>query len=88
MKTTVTPLLLTFLLIVTACGTSSNNESEAGKVSYELTQLEDKVFMLDDETSVDGIQAQYVVVDAVGYYTFLNRPNRHIYFYNYKTEEI
>ena len=88
MKTTITPLLLTFLLIVTACGTSSNKESEAGKVSYELTQLEDKVFMLDDETSVDGIQAQYVVVDGVGYYTFLNRPNRHIYFYNYKTGEI
>lgn len=88
MKTTVTPILLTFLLIVTACGTSSNKESEAGKVSYELTQLEDKIFMLDDETSVDGIQAQYVVVDGVGYYTFLNRPNRHIYFYNYKTGEI
>ncbi|WP_339606677.1 DUF4221 family protein [uncultured Roseivirga sp.] len=88
MKTTITPLLLTFLLIVTACGTSSNKESEAGNVSYELTQLEDKVFMLDDETSVDGIQAQYVVVDGVGYYSFFNRPNRHIYFYNYKTGEI
>ncbi|KYG75393.1 DUF4221 family protein [Roseivirga echinicomitans] len=88
MKTTVNTLLFVFLLSLTACGTSSKEESEAGNVKYQLTQLEDKVFMLDDETSVDGIQAQYVVIDGVEYYSFFNRPNRHIYFYNYKTGEI
>jgi hypothetical protein len=88
MKTTVNTLLFAFLLILTACGTSSKEESETGNVKYELTQLEDKVFMLDDETSVDGIQAQYIVIDGVGYYSFFNRPNRYIYFYNYKTGEI
>ena len=88
MKNSVNTLLIVLLFILSACGTSSNKESEAGNVSYELTQLEDKVFMLDDETSVDGIYAKYVVVDGVGYYSFFNRPNRHLYFYNYKTGEI
>tara|TARA_R110001599_G_scaffold151792_1_gene336743 strand:+ start:19812 stop:21011 length:1200 start_codon:yes stop_codon:yes gene_type:complete len=88
MKTKVNTLLFAFSLILTACGTSSKDESETANVTYQLTQLEDKVFMLDDETSVDGIEAQYTVIDGVEYYSFFNRPNRHIYFYNYKTGEI
>ena len=88
MNAKVNTLLFTLILILTACGNSSNKVSGTADVVYEPTQLEDKVFKLDDETSVDGIQAQYTVIDGVGYYSFFNRPNRHIYFYNYKTGEI
>jgi hypothetical protein len=80
-------IILFLLLILTSCGDRSNEGSEKSQ-NYELSILEDKIFMLDNETAYDKITPQYVEIDGIGYFSFFNRDNRQIYFYNYQSGEI
>lgn len=78
-------LLLIFILH--SCGNTSG-ETENSKVEYRLISQPDKSFELDYETAFDQIDGKYVEIDGTGYYTFFNRKNNSLYFYNYESGEL
>jgi len=58
------------------------------KVEYRLINQPVKSFELDYETAFDQIDGKYFEIDGVGYYSFFNRKNNSLYFYDYETGEL
>lgn len=90
MNITRNPLLLIFLgtaFLIQSCG-DSNKIEESKEVVYTLVEQPNKEFELDYETAFDQIDGKYVEIDGTAYYTFFNRKNSSIYFYDYETGEL
>lgn len=86
MNNKVKVLALILMLALYSCGGTKEETTEA--VIYELTELEAKVFDLDNETAFDQIRPQYSVINGERYYHFFNRKNSSLYFYNYQSGEL
>lgn len=80
-------LVIGIAFLIQSCGGSREAE-EAKEVVYTLIEQPNKEFELDYETAFDQIDGRYVEIDGAAYYTFFNRKNSSLYFYEYESGEL
>lgn len=86
MKKTIKAFLLLSIFTLFSC--EGKVEETTDNINYQITELEPKVFDLDDETAFDRITPKYTFIDGKGYYHFFNRQNDSFYFYDYESGKL
>lgn len=88
MNNDIKPYLFLFLIPIVSLSCSSQKQLEETTIEYKLVVKDNKTFILDEETAFDDIDGKYIEIDNKGYYSFFNRKNHSLYFYEYATGKL